>query len=71
MNQFHRPTEEKIEQLTVLFTARLLEKQNQFCKKLITKINRLITKINNQGEEKLVFFIFYQSKIISNLVSIS
>ena len=38
MNQFHRPTEETIEQLTGLFTATLLEKQNQFCKKLITKI---------------------------------
>ena len=38
MSQFDRPTEEKIEQLTGLFTATLLEKQNQFCKKLITKI---------------------------------
>ena len=60
MNSFHRPIEERIEPYNSklilipsgLLTATLLEKQNQFYKKLM---NKIIYEL--KGKDELVFFI--------------
>ena len=60
MNSFHRPIEERIESCSSklmlipsgLLTTTLLEKQNQFYKKLI---NKIIYEL--KGKDELVFFI--------------